>query len=431
MLDFYHSLTKLSAPALRRTLKKRLKRGKEDALRLPERMGQPGLPRPAGKLAWFHAASVGEAQSTLILLDALLTRFPDLHILVTTGTVTSATVMAQRLPPRAFHQFYPLDHPNWVDGFLSHWSPDIIFWMESELWPNMLKAIRVSNTHCVLVNAHMSRRSYRRWKRFRESAASLLSAFDLCLAQTEADAQAFLRLRAINVQVSDNVKYSALPLPFDGAAFDRIQTAVASRPVWLYASTHDGEEAIACRIHTQLKQKYPNLLTMIVPRHPERRTDILKLCQDAGLKTTLRGEHQNLPLRDDDIYLVDTMGELGLFYRLCPVSVIGRSFSNDGGGGHNPLEAALLGSAVLHGPDVQNLEQIFSEMDEAKAALQADTPEQLYTLLEHLLGDQPALTELQIQGSRFAQSKAEILPRIMRSLEPLLIDSGIMKDPRA
>lgn len=428
MLDFYHSLTKLSAPALRRTLKKRLRKGKEDPLRLPERMGHPGLKRPAGRLAWFHAASVGEAQSTLILIEALLARFPDLHVLVTTGTVTSAEIMAQRLPQRAFHQFYPLDHPRWVERFISHWSPDMVFWMESELWPNMLRAIRSRNIHCVLVNARMSRRSYRRWKRFRDSAAALLSTFDLCLAQTEEDAQAFLRLRAINVQVSGNLKYSAAPLPCDMDALDRLKAALGDRPVWLYASTHDGEEELACRVHAAVKQHYPDILTIIAPRHPERRAQIVALCEAAGLDAGLRKAAQTLPRREQDIYIADTMGEMGLFYRLSPISVIGRSFSNDGGGGHNPLEAALLGSAVLHGPAVQNLEEIFAEMDAAEAAIRVEKPDQLGETLLRLLGDLPALTELQIQGSRFAQGKAEILPKIMQSLEPLLIDSGIMPE---
>lgn len=431
MLDLYHSLTRRSAPAFRGLLRARLRRGKEHATRLAERMGQPGLPRPPGKLVWFHAASVGEAQSTLILVNALLTRFPDLHILVTTGTLSSASLMQQRLPPRAIHQFYPLDHPEWVEAFLNHWMPDMILWMESELWPNMLKAIRDRDIHCVLINARMSRRSYRRWKRFRETAATLLSAFDLCLAQTETDAESFLKLRAINVHVRDNLKYSADPLPFDPAALDQLQTAITGRPVWLYASTHDGEEELACAIHKKLQQNHPALLTVIVPRHPERRNDILAQCRKQGLQARLRGETLTPPAPEDQIYIADTLGELGLFYRLCPVACIGRSFSKDGGGGHNPIEAAQLGCAVLHGPAIQNLKQIFSEMDDAGAAQKAATPDALFTTLDHLLSTPPDLTELQIKGSRFAQKKAEVLAKIMDDLEPYLVDCGIMESKRA
>jgi len=431
MLDLYHSLTSRSAPAFRGLLRTRLRRGKEHAIRLPERMGQPGLPRPKGKLVWFHAASVGEAQSTLILINALLVRFPDLHILVTTGTLTSASLMQQRLPPRAIHQFYPLDHPAWVETFLNHWAPDMILWMESELWPNMLKAIRARNIHCVLVNARMSRRSYRRWKHFRETAATLLSAFDLCLAQTPEDAESFLKLRAINVHVRDNLKYSADPLPFDRNELDRLQTVLAGRPVWLYASTHDGEEDLACAIHKKLQKNHPNILTVIVPRHPERRNDILAQCQKQGVQARLRGDTLSPPELGDQIYIADTLGELGLFYRLCPMACIGRSFSKDGGGGHNPIEAAQLGCAVLHGLAIQNLQQIFTEMDDAGAAQLVATPETLFTTLEHFLSNPPDLTELQIKGSRFAQEKAEVLAHIMNDLEPYLVDCGIMESKRA
>lgn len=432
MLNLYHSLTSHSAPALRGILKRRLRRGKEDAARLPERMGEPGLPRPHGKLVWFHAASVGEAQSTLILIDALLTRFPDIHVLITTGTVSSAAIMQQRLPPRAIHQFYPLDHPQWVENFLNHWSPDLILWMESELWPNMLRGIRTRNIHCVLVNAHMSRRSYRRWKHVRETAAKLLSAFDLCLAQTEQDAGYYTRLRAVAVRVRDNVKYSADPLPHDPSALTAIKAALQStlrpRPVWLFASTHAGEEDIACRLHLELQKTYPDLLTIIAPRHPERREEILTTCQAHNLTTRLRSRDLVAPAATDQIYIADTLGELGLFYRLAPMACIGRSFSNDGGGGHNPIEAAMLGCAVLHGPHVQNQHQIFAEMDQAQASIRVDTEQDFLAALHHLFKNPAALTELQIRGSKFAQDKATVLVQIMNDLEPLLIDCGIMAD---
>ncbi len=428
MLNLYHSLTSHSAPALRGILKRRLGRGKEDAARLPERMGVPGLPRPLGKLVWFHAASVGEAQSTLILIDALLTRFPDIHVLITTGTVSSAAIMQQRLPPRAIHQFYPLDHPDWVENFLNHWSPDLILWMESELWPNMLRGIRTRNIHCVLVNAHMSRRSYRRWKHVRETAAKLLSAFDLCLAQTEQDAGYYTRLRAVAVRVRDNVKYSADPLPFDPNALTALKSALHSRPVWLYASTHAGEEDMACRLHTELQKTFPNLLTIIAPRHPERREEILATCESHHLTACLRGPDLVAPSATDQIYIADTLGELGLFYRLVPLACIGRSFSNDGGGGHNPIEAAMLGCAVLHGPHVQNQQQIFAEMNQANAAQRLETEEEFLVTLRHLLKTPSDLTELQIRGSKFAQDKATVLVQIMKDLEPLLIDCGIMAE---
>lgn len=402
-----------------------MRRGKEDEARLPERMGSSVIPRPAGKILWFHAASVGEAQSTLILVNALLERYPLLHVLVTTGTVTSATLMQQRLPQRAIHQYYPLDHPGWVKSFLDHWQPDLILWMESELWPNMLREIRVRNIHCVLINARMSPRSYSRWKHFPETVAGLLSAFDLCLAQTPEDAESFLKLNAVNVRVRDNLKYAADPLPCDELQLARLKEATQGRPLWVYASTHAGEEKLACDLHRELRDLIPGLLTLIVPRHPERRRDVMKSCNEAGLVARLRTQDHIMPQDTDDIYIADTLGELGLFYRLCPITCIGRSFSSDGGGGHNPIEAAQLGSAVLHGPNVQNLAQIFAEMDEAGAALAVATPEAFRNALQIFFTAPQALEALRAKGIAFAKDKAESLPHILNDIQPYLVDAGI------
>lgn len=428
MLSLYHSLTKWSAPVLRQVLKTRLSRNKEDPARLTERMGKSARIRPPGPLVWFHAASVGEAQSTLVLVNSLLDRFPAMVVLVTTGTVSSATLMQQRLPSRAIHQYYPLDHPDWVELFLNHWQPNLIFWMESELWPNMLRAIRRRNIHCVLVNARMSRKSYRRWKHVRKTAAELLSAFDLILAQTPEDADSFLKLRAITVRTRDNLKYAADPLPCDDQHLEKLKLAIGNRPAWVYASTHAGEEHLACDLHTTLKDLIPGLLTIIVPRHPERRHEILVLCQNTGLNARLRGQDLVVPRGNDDVYIADTLGELGLFYRLCPISCIGRTFSQDGGGGHNPIEPAQLGSAVLHGPHVQNLAQIFAQMDQTGSALCVKTPEEFLHALQMLLTNPQALAEQQQKGLAFAKTKAETLPQILADIRPFLIDSGIMEE---
>lgn len=428
MLELYHSITKISAPALRWALASRLKSGKEDPARLNERMGIITHPRPRGHIIWFHAASVGEAQSTLVLVNTLVERFPSLHILVTTGTVTSANLMGQRLPDRAIHQYYPLDHPEWVSSFLDHWNPDFIFWMESELWPNMLRAIRERNIHCILVNARMSRRSYRRWHHVQRTAAKLLSAFDLCIAQTEDDAKLFRKLGILDARVRNNLKYAANPLPNDPDNLAFLQKHTQGRLLWLYASTHAGEEKIACDIHKNLKQKIPNLLTVIVPRHPERRNDILTLCKENGITARLRTHTMEPPHENDDIYIADTLGELGLFYRLCPVTCIGRTFSDDGGGGHNPIEAAQLGCAVLHGPNIQNLAQIFDEMDTDGAAELAATPEMLESKIATLLMDPQALLTLQVRGKAFAQEKADTLATIIDDIEPLLADCGILEE---
>lgn len=404
---------------LRSLLNRRCRQGKEDPTRLGERMGVAGKDRPAGRLAWFHAASVGESQSTLILIDALLARYPDLHVLVTTGTVTSASLMEKRLPPQAFHQYYPLDHPGWVDRFLGHWRPDVALWMESEIWPNMLKALQEKKIPAAIVNARLSPQSFRRWKLAAGEIGRLLDVFSVCLAQTEEDAALFRALGAKEVVVSDNLKYSAAPLPFNERDLSQIESAVKGRPLWLFASTHDAEEEMACRIHKHLQKKIPSLLTIIVPRHVERREAIRKACEKYGLPIALRSESKS-PAPADAIYIADTLGELGLFYRLSPIACIGRSFSRDGGGGHNPIEAAQLGCAVLHGPHVQNLAQIYDEFDKAGAAFGLKSEQDFQNRLERLLTDSDGLDAVRSKATRFVEDKAKVLESVLKTLSPLL-----------
>ncbi|PZO84230.1 MAG: 3-deoxy-D-manno-octulosonic acid transferase, partial [Micavibrio aeruginosavorus] len=278
LLTLYETLIRAGKPALEMLLRARARRGKEDSLRINERKGRASIKRPAGKIVWVHAASVGEAQSALILINAMDNAAPDTHIVVTTGTVTSATLMERRLPANAFHQYVPLDHPVWVKSFLDHWQPDLALWMESELWPNMLGALKRRNIPAILVNARLSENSFRNWSMAKGAASKILGTFDLILAQTKADAHRFESLGAKNVTAGDNLKYGAAPLPYDELSLSALSLTVDGRPVWVYASTHEGEEDLACRVHARLKETIPSLLTIIVPRHPERREDVAKSC---------------------------------------------------------------------------------------------------------------------------------------------------------
>lgn len=431
MLTIYSFLTGLSAPLLHAVLRERCRKGKEDPARLPERTGVPGKPRPPGKLAWIHAASVGEAQSALILIGAILKKYPDASVLLTTGTATSARLAEKRLPPRALHQYCPLDHPAWVNRFLDHWRPDAALWMESELWPNMLEAVRKRRIPAALVNARLSPGSFRRWRLAPRAAEKLLSAFSLCLAQTQEDAAQFHTLGAKNAIGGGNLKYAASPLPCDPAELARMRDAVAGRPVWLYASTHEGEEEMACRIHRALEPSIPGLLTVIVPRHPERGAAVAHTCEKYGPAPKLRSAGNEPPSRGDRIYIADTLGELGLFYRLCPAACIGRSFSDDGGGGHNPIEAAQLGCAVLHGPAVGNLGRIYDEFDAAGAALRLDDEAGLEACLKDLLTNPERLSALRDKGAAFCARHASVLGRTEELLAPVLSALGREKEKEA
>lgn len=421
----YRLLLKNSELVLLRLIERRVNAGKELPDRIHEKKGVSSLDRPPGQLVWLHAASIGEAQSALILIDRLNERTPGLNILVTTGTVTSARVMEGKLPQNAIHQFYPLDHPEWVESFLENWSPDLVLWLESELWPNMLHQIRERGIPAALINARMSPRSFRLWRLARPLARKALDTFAVILAQTEDDAERLKTLGAKNIAVTDNLKYSAKPLTCDAKERENLANNLGKCPLWLFASTHKGEEEMAARLHILLKRHIPDLLTVVVPRHPERREEIKSALSDYGVTISFRGEQKNPPNAHNDLYIADTLGELGLFYSLSPLACIGRSFSDDGGGGHNPLEAAQLNCAVLHGPNVQNLRQIYDEMDTAGAALPLAHESAMMSALLDLLKNPSRIKTLQDKGIRFSREKAGVIDTVMAGLEPLLQQAKI------
>ena len=274
LLGLYRGLTTAGLPLIQLLLRRRAARGKEDPSRIDERRGVASLQRPDGPLLWLHAASLGEAQSVLVLIDRMVRERPTLNVLMTTGTVTSAKLMEERLPKRALHQFVPVDRPAWVRRFLDYWRPDLAVWVESELWPNLLLETAARGTPMVLLNARISAGSHTGWKRARGLAQRLLSSFSLVLAQDETIAGRLRDLGAANVTVSGNLKTAAAPLPATAAELLALQDAIGARPVWLAASTHDGEEAIAGAVHAAIAQNRPGLLTIIAPRHPQRAAEI-------------------------------------------------------------------------------------------------------------------------------------------------------------
>jgi 3-deoxy-D-manno-octulosonic-acid transferase len=350
------------APLLPLHLRRRAARGKEVPDRIPERYGHRAA-RPAGRLLWLHAASVGETVSILPMLPPLLARDPALAVLVTTGTVTSATLFAQRLPaalaPRVLHRFVPLDVPRWVARFLDGWRPDAAVFVESELWPNLIAGAAARGVPLALVNGRMSRRSARWWGRAPGFAREVLAAFRLVLAQSEADAA---RLRALGAGATcwGNLKYAAPPLPADGAELARLAALVGDRPVWLAASTHPGEEGAVLAAHRRLAAAHPGLLTVIVPRHPDRGADVAALAGD--LPVARRSEGAD-PAAGVAVYVADTLGELGLFYRLARLAFVGGSLVPHGG--QNPLEPARLGCPVLAGPHTWNFAEIVAQLEAA------------------------------------------------------------------
>ena len=337
--------TTVAAPGLRLLLRARQARGKELRGRLAERRGIETTPRPPGRLVWLHAASVGETTSILPVLPVL--GQGGLTILLTTGTVTSARLLAQRLDPvvadRVLHRFVPLDVPAWVARFLDHWRPDAVGFVESELWPNLLAACRVRDIPAMLINARLSARSLARWRRVPGLARQLLGGFASIHPRSETDAERLRSLGCQRLAEPGDLKLAAPPLPADDAELRRLRALLASRPAWLAASTHPGEEAQIVAAHRTLAADHPGLLTIIAPRHPQRGVTI----PAAGYRS--RGDDPPA----EGVWVADTLGELGLWYRLAGVAFIGRSLLAPGGG-QNPLEAARLGCAIAVGPHTGN-----------------------------------------------------------------------------
>jgi 3-deoxy-D-manno-octulosonic-acid transferase len=363
-LRLYRFASAAAAPAAtRRLLARRLKRGQESPERLAERRGEASKPRPAGPLIWVHGASVGEMLAAVPLIERL--RGDGFAVLVTTGTVTSAALAEHRLPPGTLHQFIPLDAPRYVQRFLDHWRPGLALFVESELWPNLVLGCTDRKVPVLMINGRLSERSFSRWRLIPGTIAALLRRFDLCLTQSAADAQRYARLGAPRVHSTGNLKLDVPAPPVDETALRRLQSLIGQRTVAAAASTHAGEEAAVIACHRRLRESYPTLLTVIAPRHPARGPDIAEHARSAGLAVALRSRG-DLPEPEVDIYIADTLGELGMIYRLAPIVFMGGSLV--GHGGQNPIEAVRLGAAVMHGPHVWNFAEIYATLDNAHGA---------------------------------------------------------------
>lgn len=416
----YTTFFALLHPALPLFLRLRERQGKEDPLRRSERLGISAEPRPAGRLIWLHAASMGEAASVMPLLHRLHAEFPGTILLLTTVTVTSAQYAAERLPRGALHQFAPVDTPQAVDAFLTHWRPDLAVFVESELWPNMLFSTHEREIPMLLLNARLSARSFARWQKMGGVIRTMLACFDTIHAQSEADADRLEQLAARKVLRLGNLKYAAPPLEADAAEVERLRTAIGARPCWLAASTHPGEEGAASAVHQALKETFPDLLTIIVPRHSKRGEEIVALLSGKGT-VARRSAHEALTPATE-FYVADTMGELGIFYRLAPVVFVGGSLVPHGG--QNPFEPARLGCAVIYGPHMENFNEFCAVLETHGAAVAVSTAEALQEAVAALLGNPARMAILGQAAAEAVEEPGEVLEKILALLRSMLQRKG-------
>ena len=415
-LRLYRQLSAAAVPLAPALIKRRLKQGKEDPARVGERRGMSADVRPHGPLVWIHGASVGEVLAAAALIERL--RALNLRILLTSGTVTSAAIVAKRFPADIIHQYVPYDSPRFVARFLDHWKPSLALFIESDLWPNLILSSAARRLPMVLINGRMSHRSFPRWRKITSTISALLGRFDVCLAQSRVDAERFAALGSRNVITTGNLKLDVPAPPADAAKLERLMSVTRGRPIIVAASTHPGEEEILLDVHKTLAGFFPQLLTVIVPRHPDRGEAIARLITESGLHAGLRS-HEELPTATNDIYVADTMGELGLFYRLAPIVFMGGSLVPHGG--QNPIEAIKLGASIVHGPHVFNFTDVYEALDQAGGARQADRQEALVKQLGQLLADPLARESSLVASTRVVEQLGGALERTMIALEPYLL----------
>ncbi|MBN9412531.1 MAG: 3-deoxy-D-manno-octulosonic acid transferase [Candidatus Paracaedimonas acanthamoebae] len=421
LLSIYRFLTSyLIEPFLKHHVHLRLKKGKEDATRYRERYGVPTLKRPPGSLIWFHAASVGESLSILTLVDHLNRRYPTLNFLITTSTMSSAKLIEQRLPKKSFHQFVPFDAKRWVRRFLAYWQPSLAIWIESELWPNLTLETFSQKIPLILLNARLSDRSYQRWRWLKGFIKSLLNCFAFCISPSSEQASRLKSLGASNVITIGNLKFSSNPLSYQENDLKELQTKIKQRPTWLAASTHPSEEILISEAHALIRQNYPDLLTMIIPRHPERGSEIIEqLHKNFKIARRAMGE---LPSNDTEIYLCDTLGETGLFYRLNDIVFVGGSLVPIGG--HNLIEPALLHSVILHGPYTHKSRELVALFQTHQASIEIKDSTQLAEKVIELLNNSHLCQKLSQAAFDLASAQNKTLEQVIKVLSPYLNQIG-------
>ena len=395
----------------------RLCQEKEIYIRLCERRGVATLPRPQGLLIWFHAASNGESLSIMALIKALHDYDSGLNFLVTTGTVTSATLMTQHLPAYAKHQFVPHDVPQWINRFLNHWRPHVFVCVESELWPNLIMQTSARSIPMIIINASISRKSMNSWQWNQSLLKKMLQCFTLILTQSLEHTERLSELDLKTIRTVGNLKFASPSLNYDKDEYLALQTQLKGRPVWLAASTHEGEEDIIFKAHKRLQHYYPNLLTIIVPRHPTRRDQILQVLKNYQLSYAQRSADQSISTMTQ-IYLADTLGELGLFYKLSPLVFVGGSLDNTGG--HNLIEPAHFDCALLHGPNMHKQQAMASLFAEAEAAIVVHDVDDLVNTIKRLFDDSKMYISLQQRAHDVANSQYQVLQQTLDHILPII-----------
>lgn len=415
LLPLYRLSSRGAKPLVPLLLRWRRRRGKEDGNRLRERMGVPGLPRPLGRVVWVHAASLGDGQTLLPLVDRLGAR--GFHVLMSTRTVASANGLKRQLPGGAFHQYMPVDVPAYVTRFLDHWRPDMVLLAGAELWPNVILETSRRRLPLICVNARLTDRIYGYCNRMPRLVGALLHRIDLCLARSDGDAERFVALGAHSVQTVGDLVFDVPSPPADPKTVSAFSARVGARPIWVAALTDPDEDGLILEAHRLLLQRFPDLVTVVVPRLPRDGAALAEAAASHDLAVALRSRDR-LPGALPGLYVADVGGELGLFYRASDIAFLGRSLK---GGGHSPVEAAKLGCAILHGPSVESWAPIYATLDNAQGGVAVKDAAMLVRVLSLLFDDGAKLRQMQRNATQAIDKLTGGTTRVMRAIEPQLV----------
>ncbi len=415
LFRLYRGAATLLSPLAYLIVSRKLRRHDVSPRRMHERLGNASERRPTGRLIWFHAASVGESLSILTLITHMGTDLDDAEFLITSGTATSAALIARRLPPRTRHQFVPLDAPGPVARFYDHWRPDAGIFVESELWPVMLSEGHKRGVPLALLNARLSEKSAKNWQRVPGTARFILGRFALLLTQNAEIAERLLAIGADpeRVQVGSNLKATSAPLPIDHDTLQRLNSQLDGRAVWVASSTHPGEEQIVLAAHKHLLETQPDLCLLLVPRHPERGDEVAALVREAGLSMARRSAQEPITA-STQVYMADTLGETGTWYALSPLVFLGGSLLPIGG--HNPYEVAQAGAAVMTGPHYTNFAETYAPLIRMGGAVEVTDSTELAAGIKRWLDDPKALAEMRAAASRFVGQQQDKLAGLVNTL---------------
>ncbi len=419
VIFLYRLLSFCLSPWLALWLYGRAFKGKEDKIRLKERLGHPSVKRGEKPLAWFHAASVGESLTALTLIQAMKERYPRFDILLTTGTLSSFKVLEKMLPEKVIHQFAPLDTPQITQRFLSYWRPSVVFWLESEFWPNQLLRLKGLGIPAFLINACISRRSFKRWSILRQSFKHLLEAFQAIYAQSKEQEGRFRQAGHTRVKCYGHLKYSSKPLAVDPRLKDHLTTLVKAKNLIVYASTHYPEEEIAFEVHQRLVEEGVEVMSLIAPRHPSRLRSIV----EQGHRRHLRIQWTSQPSfyqAPCDVVIIDSLGKLGTLFDLATVVFVGGSMAPQGG--HNIIEPAHFKTVILHGPHMFNFAEVREEFQNHQAAIEVKNADELYQRLREFFQSPEAFTSYKEHSYALAQSHRSIIIHLLADLDKELED---------